>query len=282
MIWLAAAVAAAQGMSLPPLVGPIRVPGETFEVSVSRSAGFSTPPILAPLRGAEVLGPPHIAGATATWRVRATGGACELRCYALAPQDAAFIRVPVLTDVPDSPTQPSAKRPMRTAKPRIEASSHREAHLSLGYGLGARFVETTVGPGLQWVRDGRVVGSFAPLLMLEGNSGGAPSRVIRFQPSYRYVDPSAGRSYVRFLGEVLDMWKVEVVFRPAVQQSAHLGSPEAEARSFAYGALAAEVMLFPKFDGRLTRIAVSGWTDQPAQLRAGLPLRLNLTLEPPP
>jgi len=264
MIWLAAAAVLAQGMTLPPLVGPIRLPGETFEVSVSRTAGFSTPPILAPLRGADVLGPPLIRGGTATWRVRATGGPCELRCYALAPQDAAFLRVPVLLDVPPVDARPPLSRPMRTGKPRAERPSYVEAHLPVGSGLGARFVETTVGPGLQWVRDGRVVGSFAPLLVLEGNSGGAPDRLVRFVPDYRYLDPLRAEPYVRFLGEVLDMWRLNLVLRPAG------------------GTLSAELELFPLYDGRLARIALGGWHEQDSQLRTGKPLRIHVPIRAEP
>lgn len=263
MIWLAALAVAMHGMTLPPIVGPIRTPGETFEVSVSRSAGFSVPPILAPLRGAEVLGAPRVTGVTATWRVRATGGACELRCYALAPQDAAFIRVPVLLDVPPLPPPARPSRPARTAKPRAGFAPRIEPHLLLANGMGVRFVESTVGPGVLWVRDGRVVGSFAPVLMLEGNSLGAPDRVIRLLPDYRYVAPSPDRAYVRFLGDALDMWKLDVVFRC---------SPKG---------FEAEVFLLPRFDGRIARLGVLEWDERNISLRAGEPIRVHLTVPSP-
>jgi hypothetical protein len=83
---------------------------------------------------------------------------------------------------------------------------------------------------------------------------------------------------------MLDMWKLEVVFRPAVaEQSVHdsVGQVGRGVRAADSGGLVAEMLLFPRFDGHLSRAAVSQWSEVRSDMRAGEPLRLSLTVEPP-
>jgi hypothetical protein len=171
-----------------PLQQPILHPGEEFWVSAVRPGGFAGGVRAQPVRRVELLSGPAVEGDAVRWRARATGGPCEVAVQAEDPLDAVLLSYPVWLDS------------------ELARVLHRGR-------CEVRFVETTHGLGVEvWAR-GRLAGSVAPLVLLQGNGEGAPPRLARFQATYSYVGQQEDPPRAHFYGEMLGMWRAHLECR---------------------------------------------------------------------